>query len=198
MKLQGHIANLLPTSANHSLTVISHNFYFETRQNWNFFVCKVCCSSSTHALLGHIANVWLTKYRMLKCAIVFQWIGGVAVSLCFLTAVVVALATYPYHTSTAVINPHVAYLFPLLLVSYTVCILSGGVFESNAIQFGLDQLHTRGSQTKTDHLHPLLESECWRIGTVLLFSWLNVFHQRVIPAHPSSIIDTMFVFIFFL
>ena len=28
--------NLLPTSANHSLTAISHNFYFETRQNCKF------------------------------------------------------------------------------------------------------------------------------------------------------------------
>ena len=49
-----------------------------------------------------------------------------------------------------------------------------GLFEANALQFGLDQL-LRGSYTETDCLHPLvlLDSQCSAFGSNVYYNWLD-------------------------
>ena len=93
-------------------------------------------------------------------------------------------------------NPDVAFLVPLLMASYMVCILSGGVFEANAIQFGLDQL----LEAPTPKLITFIHWYYWiqNVGGLILFySALGsfLFDHYVTPGR-SSILNGMALFIF--
>ena len=54
-------------------------------------------------------------------------------------------------------------LVVLLVLEITIGI---GLFEANAIQFGLDQLLVAPISHQDSSTGTILESECWRIGCV--------------------------------
>ena len=86
-----------------------------------------------YPLLGHLADVYLTRYRTLKVSYVILTIASCA-AVVYCTVDIVSSRVFKYtkfhHHQTAVI------LFVLL----TVNVMGSGLFEANAIQFGLDQL----------------------------------------------------------
>ena len=90
-----------------------------------------------YLLLGHVANVWLTKHCMLKCALVFRWqLGYLCSNCCGCNYYEAFFATFSHHNGVFKFSlfTDVAFLLPLAIVcifKFTVCILSGGIFEAN-------------------------------------------------------------------
>ena len=86
-----------------------------------------------YPLLGHLADVYLTRYRTLKSSYVIIIIGGSAF-LAYMTIDLIADLVWNFtqfhHKQTSAI--------PLLL--FAVYMAGLGLFQANAIQFGLDQL----------------------------------------------------------
>ena len=88
-----------------------------------------------YPLLGHLADVYLTRYCALKRGLVILIAGEVVAIIC--TAIVIVLGsvtvTYPGEAE----HVHVAVL---VLITVVITVIGVGLFEANAIQFGLDQL----------------------------------------------------------
>ena len=84
----------------------------------------------SYPLLGYIADVCLTRYRTIKCSLIFLTIGCV---IGVLTASSATILQIIFHDANIV---------SIVRVSITgVLVITGvGLFEANAIQFGLDQL----------------------------------------------------------
>ena len=88
-----------------------------------------------YPLLGHLADVYLTRYRTLKSAYMIIIIGGSALFAYVtidLTADLVWNFVQFHHKQTSAI--------PLLLFAVYMYVVGLGLFQANAIQFGLDQL----------------------------------------------------------
>ena len=86
-----------------------------------------------YPLLGHLADVYLTRYRVLKSSLIILTIVGFA-GLVYegidTAASVLGNIEVFHHTPTGVLQA----------IGLTVFIIGLGLFESNVIQFGLDQL----------------------------------------------------------
>ena len=86
-----------------------------------------------YPLLGYIADICLTRYRTLKCSFIFLIVGGTIVLLLFLVSIIIiASLTNKFDVS---INYNIIFILPIVLITTGV-----GLFEANALQFGLDQL----------------------------------------------------------
>ena len=80
-----------------------------------------------YPLLGHLADVYLTRHRSLKCGLILVVIGGTAV---FIASVV-----------TATIEHRDSQAYKIGMAVTEVILITGiGLFEASAIQFGMDQL----------------------------------------------------------
>ena len=87
-----------------------------------------------YPLLGHLADIYLTRYRTLKCGIIATVVG-----LSWLLAV--ALTDTILHNVFDTHFPQNYWLTAVLTVPEAIIGIVGlGLFEANAIQFGLDQL----------------------------------------------------------
>ena len=87
-----------------------------------------------YPLLGHLADIYLTRYRTLKCGIIV-----VVVSLLLVFALMLAhtLLHDVFHTQF----PQNLWLSAAIFAPAPITGIVGlGMFEANAIQFGLDQL----------------------------------------------------------
>ena len=88
-----------------------------------------------YPLLGYIADVCLTRYRTLKCSFIFL-IVGCTIGLLLSLVIIFASLTSKFEEKSLSINNMYIFLLPI-----TVLITTGvGLFEANALQFGLDQL----------------------------------------------------------
>ena len=96
----------------------------------------------SYPLLGYIADVCLTRYRTLKCSLIF-------LIVVYTIALIVSLVILPVSLTEmleqrSVFNNYKNYVHTALAVSaipLIALITTGvGLFEANAIQFGLDQL----------------------------------------------------------
>ena len=88
-----------------------------------------------YPLLGHLADVYLTRYRALKCGLMMV-LGG-----CFyltLYSIANTIAVDVFHSSV-IVNGYL-HVSLVLLPAFILLITGQGLFEANAIQFGLDQL----------------------------------------------------------
>ena len=86
-----------------------------------------------YPLLGHLADVYLTRYRALKFSLIILTIisfaGLVYKGIDTAESILGNIKAF-HHTSTGI----------LLSVGFTAYIIGVGLFEANIIQFGLDQL----------------------------------------------------------
>ena len=93
----------------------------------------------SYPLLGYIADVCLTRYRIIKCSFIFLIVGYTIGLLMYLVGISISLTEMIKHHF--IYNHHINGLLALLVVPLIVLIITGvGLFEANAIQFGLDQL----------------------------------------------------------
>ena len=88
----------------------------------------------SYPLLGYIANVCLSRYRTLKCSFIFLIVGGT-----------IGLITASSTTISEVFNtkqPQNANIISIVGISIAGILVttSAGLFQANALQFGLDQL----------------------------------------------------------
>ena len=127
-----------------------------------------------YLLLGHVADVWLTKHCMLKCALVFRWqLGYLCSNCCGCNYYEAFFATFSHHNGVFKfpLFTDVAFLLPLAIVcifKFTVCILiSGGIFEANC--------HSVWVRSTTPKLITFIHWYYWsqNLGG-LLRTWFNV------------------------
>ena len=86
-----------------------------------------------YPLLGHLADVYLTRYRILKCGIIAIVVSFLLVFALMLTH---TLLCEVFHTQF----PQNYWLRATIFAPAPIIgIISLGMFEANAIQFGLDQ-----------------------------------------------------------
>ena len=122
------------------------------------------CISAFHGLtllvypvLGWLADVYLTRYTALKFAPVLSAVGAVTTAVGL--SILVELWTYQD-----------SLVFPTGL-SYTgiiLMIVGSGLFEANALQFGLDQL----LDAPSDHLSAFIHWYFWGIHFIQTLSYL--------------------------
>ena len=119
-----------------------------------FGVLIVVCSQGIlfllYPLLGHLADVYLTRYHTLKCGLVILVTGGIAI----VTVPISATVTY---SIVAVLAPIIA----------AIMVIGVGLFEANAIQFGLDQLLEAPTPKLITFIHWYYWSQ--NVGGLLVF-----------------------------
>ena len=95
----------------------------------------------SYPLLGYIADVCLTRYRTLKCSFIFLIVGCTVTLLLFLLLISANLTEMLEKRS--IFNDNKGSLISeiILGIPLIALITTGvGLFEANALQFGLDQL----------------------------------------------------------
>ena len=107
-----------------------------------------------YPLLGHLAEVYLTRYRAMKCGLVILIMGEAILILCC----VVYITTDSQYKL-------VVLLFGLSGAALTI--IGTGLFEANAIQFGLDQLLEAPTQKLIAFIHWYYWSQ--NVGQLLIF-----------------------------
>ena len=94
----------------------------------------------SYPLLGYIADVCLTRYRTLKCSFVFLIVGCTIGLLLFLVSIFVSL-TEIYVGKISLFSEGNIYTQVIPVLPILALMTTGvGLFEANALQFGLDQL----------------------------------------------------------
>ena len=93
----------------------------------------------SYPLLGYIADVCLTRYRTIKCSLIFLIVGCTTLLLLSIIKMIVILfEIFPSkHSPSEYSN-----MITVVAISIAGILVTTGVglFEANAIQFGLDQL----------------------------------------------------------
>ena len=85
-----------------------------------------------YPLVGHLTDVYLPRYRSLKWSFLQPvWVLHVSMR---------ASHCNVNHETMYVFQPSYPYLYVAAFIIYIVYIIGLGLFQANAIQFGLDQL----------------------------------------------------------
>ena len=113
-----------------------------------------------YPLVGHLTDVYLTRYHSLKlsyCTLIFTACAAVVYSGIDLAASSIWKIVIFHHEKTAV----------LLVIMFIVYSIGLGLFEANAIQFGLDQL----LEASTPKLIAFIYWYYWaqNVGSLILF-----------------------------
>ena len=132
MKLRGSLVVIICCCLLQFSNLIQKRYLF-TFTPWfgaPMFECFQGLLYLVYPFLGHLADVYLTRHRMLKCGLIMVLIGAISIS-------VPLSLTYFIESNPKVINQIVSVL---LMISTMTPSIGIGLFEANAIQFGLDQL----------------------------------------------------------
>ena len=129
MKLHGSIIVIICWFLLQFANLVQKRYTFSLRTIFYdiFVVCIQGLTLLLYPLLGHLADVYLTRYRTLKCGLVILVTVGV-IAVLFFTIIRLYII---------VSNGVQSVIASLIGIGATIGI---GLFESNAIQFGLDQL----------------------------------------------------------
>ena len=92
----------------------------------------------SYPLLGYIADVCLTRYRTLKCSFIFLIVGSaIGLTLAFVVLSISLKEIFEKRSLFLKVN----YITIIPVLTIIALITTGvGLFEANALQFGLDQL----------------------------------------------------------
>ena len=105
------------------------------------FIALLGITFLSYPLLGYIADVCLTRYRTLKCSFIFLIVTCTTGLILFLLFISVNLDLTEMLEKRALLNNDKSYIPIISAIPLIVLITTGvGLFEANALQFGLDQL----------------------------------------------------------
>ena len=105
------------------------------------FIALLGITFLSYPLLGYIADVCLTRYRTLKCSFIFLIVTCTIGLILFLLFISVNLDLTEMLEKRALLNNDKSYIPIISTIPLIVLITTGvGLFEANALQFGLDQL----------------------------------------------------------
>ena len=140
--LPGHVVVII-CSITIQLSNLARTIYLEQHKQFyskisNFAIMGLLFLS--YPLLGYIADVCLTRYRTLKCSFIFLIVGYTIGLILFLIAIPVNLTEILDKTSF--FNDDKSYTVLVISAIPLIALVTTGVgmFEANALQFGLDQL----------------------------------------------------------
>ena len=141
--LPGH-AVVIICSITIQLLNLAKNYHLEQHQHsYNKLAAIIVLGLLylSYPLLGYIADVCLTRYRTIKCSFVFMIVGCTIGGLFYLASVIVILTEkFQKEKLSAIVHDNLyTQAIPILLIG-TFITTGVGLFEANAIQFGLDQL----------------------------------------------------------
>ena len=88
-----------------------------------------------YPLVGHLTDVYMTRYRSLKWSF-----GFLIIAACIGTIYEGILIAILIIEKSKVLQHNHSYLFVVPIILFLVYIIGLGFFQANAIQFGLDQL----------------------------------------------------------
>ena len=118
-----------------------------------FFQIFQICIAVTQAiaylfypLLGWLSDIYFTRYKVIRLAFIIVIITYSVAVVCTLAIALDVNITY-YKTITAII------LIIMGIPSFLFMLLSLGMFEANAIQFGMDQLLESSSDQLSSFIH---------------------------------------------
>ena len=135
MKLHGHQLVILSSLAIGVLNIITSQYMitFLPLSGRLSLILWISLMFLVYPLLGHMADVYLTRYHTLKSSYVIVIIGSCGLLVYGIIDVVAELIWKfdKFHYTEAEVVP---------LVLFALFIIGIGLFEANAIQFGLDQL----------------------------------------------------------
>ena len=148
----------------------AHPFSYRTADNVSLGVALLL-----FPLFGIVADVWLTRYKMIQT------------SLFILTSILsIALVIFLYYyiifQVLTNLNP-----VPNISVAEGICVVFliavNGIFEANAVQFGMDQLMEASSSQLSSFIH-------WyylimHLGQQILFFGVIIFGNIVLEAKPA-------------
>ena len=118
-----------------------------------------------YPVIGYSAEVCLTKLRMIKWSFVTLFLSSMTL---LLTAILFMITVSSYELHFAVVN-----ISPVLAVFIIVSGLAGlGMYEANAIQFGMDQMIEASSEQLSSFIHWYFW--CIHIGPLIVFYILMV------------------------
>ena len=133
----------------------------------------------SYPLLGYIADVCLTRYRTIKCSIIFL-IVGCTILLMYLIAIIASLTLGKSPMIDENISKYGIIIPSLSIIAF---IITGvGLFEANAIQFGLDQL----LEAPTPKLIAFIHWYYWTHNAVQLVSMYLIIGVTVIEKRPTK------------
>ena len=134
MKLHGSLIVIICCFLFQFSNLAQKRYIFSLGNSFNdiFVVCIQGLMFLVYPLLGHLADVYLTRYRTLKCGFVILVIGLVLLSL-FL-----AISLFLEYVEIFIGNAGTIVIGVLLGILGFAITVGIGLFEANAIQFGLD------------------------------------------------------------
>ena len=153
----------------------------------------------SYPLLGYIADVCLTRYRTLKCSLVFLIVGStiglILLLVSFFINIIEILEKRSLFNDEKTYNAILLIIFGIPLI---VLITTGvGLFEANALQFGLDQL----LEAPTPKLIAFIHWYYWTHNVVQLVAmYLTVGWKiteaslNMLPSHYEQFIHTSLLF----
>ena len=95
----------------------------------------------SYPLLGYVADVCLTRYRTVKCSFIFLIVADTIVLLLCLLFISVNLTEILEKRSLFTDDKSNVFISTISAIPIIALITTGvGLFEANALQFGLDQL----------------------------------------------------------
>ena len=109
-----------------------------------------------YPLCGWIAEVWFTKFRMIKWSFNVMLISSVTMSISGILFIVT--------TKGFVLSSYPVYFIVVFMVTG---LLGLGIYEANAIQFGMDQMLESSSEQLSSFIH--WHFWCVNIGTLVTY-----------------------------
>ena len=173
----------------HLLVQLVNPLYFNphiTRptSTYSFYIqCVQGAMFLFYPLLGHLADVYLTRYRTLKCGLVIL-IG----SILYITLYAVANAIAYIVFDSDVLENDKLHLASVLIPAFILLLVGIGLFEANAIQFGLDQLLEAPTSKLIAFIHwyywaqsvgGLILNDCTALGLIVLSPFGNHIRHKI-------------------
>ena len=159
MKLQGSLVVIICCLLFQLFNLPQNRYLFSLSPNFNSLVLVSFQGVMflVYPLLGHLADVYLTRYRTLKYGLTMIFASGVGGVIC---AVVYAITRSKHLTYKIILEIVVA---PFIVA----LILGAGLFQATAIQFGLDQL----PEASTPKLIAFIHWYYWahNVGRLIIF-----------------------------